>query len=415
MVWTYQPLGPSPSTDGPTTSAQSAAVSANAGASNWNSVPQNSAGPYVYAGPGTTYLTQQTGGPAVPGAAIGKIAAPTDKIRILSWAEYEAEAANSTDFFWDGMIPSGGSVFLVAEPLTGKSALCAVLASAAHPSAATTEVAGLEVEERRFLFAMLEHGSDLKDYVRRASKSFGVQCIDHRLIRELDLGDLETVKELDAKASALGADVLVIDCLRRATLLDENVSGDMADVGAALRLLARNGTRLVIVIHHLGKDGSVRGSTDLTAQADSVVSLRKRGADIEIQARHHGAAEKTILVRFDFSNDGLSLVCVNTPAGAATSAASKNDVLDAIFNAVNSGHKSATSIRKETRRLLKAARHAGVQHSVIDDGLRQLAASGRIVNASSSRNHEWIPAPTTPLPAPPPAAAGPSPSMGNGT
>jgi archaellum biogenesis ATPase FlaH len=335
---------------------------------------------------------------ALPSVALGPqsptstAAAESSGVRLMSWEEFDKETlGNANVYFWEGMIPSSGVVLVVGEAMTGKTALCVTLAAAAHEGATVTEVAGLEVEERRFLFVMLEHGPDLKEYVRRAAKSFGISTVGFCVACTLDLGDEDMVADLDNKADAANVDVIVIDCLRRATDLDENVSGDMADVGRALRRLTRSGRRLVIATHHLAKDGSVRGSTDLTAQADSVLTVRKRGSDLELQSRHHGAAERSLTLRLDFSGDGLTAVVVQGKAPTVGPSASMTDIVDAVHQAIANSHRTQNAVRKEARRILQAKR-IGVQNASIDGAISQLAGMGRIVdrNAGVKRTCDWV-------------------------
>ena len=339
------------------------------------------------------------------------------ELRVQTWAEFESEAATvNSSFLWEGIIPSTGIVLMAGESLAGKSILTVLLGTAAQQTATTTQVAGLEVEEAKFLFATLEHKrSTFRDYVLWASKTHGVTSSSLCVVEDLDIGDPEMLKAFDEQATAHGINVIVIDCLRRATTLDENVSSDTARIGAALQKLTNKGTRLVIVVHHVGKDGSVRGSTDLTAMADTVVTLRKRGEDVEIHARHHGAPEKRILVRFDFTDGGLSVIASDaSPTSAAGSAATPSVQLDAILLAVTRGARTTTVIRDEVRKILQGQGYGGISQQAVTDGLRDLEAASRVKNQGTTQRHDWVvigpppvPAADAPLPSSSSAASAP--------
>lgn len=90
---------------------------------------------------------------------------------------------------------------------------------------------------------------------------------------------------------------LILDPLIRLHGLDENQSGPMAELLGYLRALQRNTGTAIAVVHHSRKNTtasaapgqSLRGSSDLYAFVDSLVSLDRRRDQITLSAEHRSA------------------------------------------------------------------------------------------------------------------------------
>lgn len=147
----------------------------------------------------------------------------------------------------------------------------------------------------RGVCCFLEHaGSGL---VRLLSTTLDSKPDHHLFVRRLDLDDDRQVEALCRKADEIGAALVAIDALRRASAVDENSSNEVALIGRIAQRLTANGKRAVVLVHHDGKRGDPRGSTDLRALADSVVHLEPRGGKdggLNLKAFHHDAAETSM-------------------------------------------------------------------------------------------------------------------------
>jgi hypothetical protein len=89
--------------------------------------------------------------------------------------------------------------------------------------------------------------------------------------------------------------LLILDPLVRLHSLDENQAGPMAELLGHLRVLQRSSGTSIIIVHHSRKNGarsagqSLRGSSDLYAFVDSLVSLQQRNGHVTLSAEHRSA------------------------------------------------------------------------------------------------------------------------------
>jgi len=91
--------------------------------------------------------------------------------------------------------------------------------------------------------------------------------------------------------------LLILDPLIRLHALDENQSGPMAELLGYFRSLQRSTGTAIAIIHHSRKHAgssaapgqSLRGSSDLYAFVDSLVSLERRRDQVTLSAEHRSA------------------------------------------------------------------------------------------------------------------------------
>ena len=91
--------------------------------------------------------------------------------------------------------------------------------------------------------------------------------------------------------------LLILDPLIRLHGLDENQSGPMAELLGYFRFLQRSTGAAIAIIHHSRKNAassaapgqSLRGSSDLYAFVDSLVSLERRRDQVTLSAEHRSA------------------------------------------------------------------------------------------------------------------------------
>ncbi|MCI0626666.1 MAG: AAA family ATPase [Acidobacteria bacterium] len=124
-----------------------------------------------------------------------------------------------------------------------------------------------------------------------------LEQVDIRVIRADSLrldrpGDREKLAAtIDLHRPAL----LILDPLVRLHALDENQAGPMAELLSHIRALQRSSGTAIAIVHHSRKDRahsagqSMRGSSDLYAFVDSLVSLQRRHGRVVLSAEHRSA------------------------------------------------------------------------------------------------------------------------------
>jgi hypothetical protein len=138
----------------------------------------------------------------------------------------------------------------------------------------------------RLLALARNHGMDLDQIDIR------VICADSlRLDRPADREKLAATVELHRPA------LLVLDPLVRLHALDENQAAPMAELLGHIRALQRASATAIAIVHHSRKASahsagqSLRGSSDLYAFVDSLVSLQRRHGRVTLSAEHRSAPE----------------------------------------------------------------------------------------------------------------------------
>jgi hypothetical protein len=112
-----------------------------------------------------------------------------------------------------------------------------------------------------------------------------------RLDRSADREKLAATVDLHRPA------LLVLDPLVRLHGLDENQAAPMADLLGHIRALQRTSATAIAIVHHSRKNTahspgqSLRGSSDLYAFVDSLVSLQRRHGRVTLSAEHRSAPE----------------------------------------------------------------------------------------------------------------------------
>lgn len=123
--------------------------------------------------------------------------------------------------------------------------------------------------------------------------------IDIRIIRadSLRLDRAADREKLAATVELHRPVLLVLDPLVRLHALDENQAAAMAELLGHIRSLQRSFNTAVAIVHHCRKSParspgqSLRGSSDLYAFVDSLVSLQRRHGCVMFSAEHRSAPE----------------------------------------------------------------------------------------------------------------------------
>jgi hypothetical protein len=222
----------------------------------------------------------------------------------------------------------------------------------------------------RLLALARNHGMDLDRIDIR------VICADSlRLDRHADREKLATTVELHRPV------LLVLDPLVRLHTLDENQAAPMAELLGHIRALQRASATAIAIVHHSRKASahsagqSLRGSSDLYAFVDSLVSLQRRHGRVTLSAEHRSAPELAPIP--------LELVAATQPDAApylriATTAhdaaPQQNRLEERIVQFLKESHSTCTTdslrilmhVRKQ--RLLEALRNLIEQNVIRRDG-----------------------------------------------
>jgi len=226
----------------------------------------------------------------------------------------------------------------------------------------------------RLLALARNHGLDLDQIDIR------VICADSlRLDRPADREKLATTIEHHRPA------LLVLDPLVRLHALDENQAAPMAELLGHIRALQRASATAIAIVHHSRKASahsagqSLRGSSDLYAFVDSLVSLQRRHGRVTLSAEHRSAPQLAPIP--------LELVAADQPDAApylriATTAddeePQQNPLEERIVQFLNESPSPCTTdslrtlmqVRKQ--RLLEALRNLIEQRVIRRDGNRYI-------------------------------------------
>lgn len=193
------------------------------------------------------------------------------------------------------LIPRAGLVLIVGDPYAGKSSLCACIA--------TAMVAGYgfgrgRVDGNRTFWASGEHTmTSVTAKFERACAAAGLatSALDGSVVFPAERWSLdsEDVERARLAVEAAASDFVVLDSLRRFSDADENSSQQVAFALSQARRLTLGvdgaAKRSVVAIHHLGRNGLPRGSTDLKAVVDTVLFVERNATGWRLRAEHHDA------------------------------------------------------------------------------------------------------------------------------
>ncbi len=230
------------------------------------------------------------------------------KLRALTFAEFiAANQDRPREWIVDGLLPASGVVMLAGDALVGKTIIVELLAAAMTTA---TPFLGRATQPGSMLLLKLEHGdAGFADQLEAVARGAGVAELDLAILtptREqgVDLFSDESLGQVVDEVQRVDPAVIVVDCLRAAGNFDENSSQQVADLRRRLVPLTDSCSRLVILIHHTDKKSarSPRGSGDLVAQVDSMLTLTRSDGALAMHAKHHFGAPVDVRFRLDFSN-----------------------------------------------------------------------------------------------------------------
>lgn len=212
----------------------------------------------------------------------------------------------------EGVLDRGTTTMLYGAPATGKSFVALHWAWAI---ATAQPWLGREVRAGRALYVAAEGASGLGERVRALGIAWPGDAEDRLLFRTtaVDLSSAAEVADIAGTVAAREVDFVVLDTLARvAGDAEENSSTAMSGIVRAVDAIraARPGCTVVLV-HHEGKSGDLRGSSAILGALD--VALRLHGdvaKTLEFVKRKEGPVERVTDLVFH-AIDGTSSGVMN--------------------------------------------------------------------------------------------------------
>lgn len=221
------------------------------------------------------------------------LARPQNRSRLLTFEEFRARQEARADDLVPGVLGCDELAVLYGKPKDGKTYLALDLMLSV---AAGLPWAGRAVREGLVVYVPADDTNKLDERILAWAGSRGVPVPDQDHFRLLDdpvnLTEPREVERLIADIRSLPAPpvLVVLDTLNAVMgVEDENGRGMTAVVDATRRLRAATGAT-VLVLHHTGKDASLRGHSSLRGAAARVWKLKKDGLDLTLlsEDNRHG-------------------------------------------------------------------------------------------------------------------------------
>jgi hypothetical protein len=211
----------------------------------------------------------------------------------------------------------------------------------------------------------------------------------------LRLDDARDRDRLRATLEARRPRLLILDPLVRLHRIDENSAGEMSALLGELRALQRQHHLALVLVHHLRKNGAVRGqhgqslrgSGDLHAWGDSNLYLRRRERQLVLSIEHRAAPSPPPCTLELAEEPGLHLRVVG---GGPVEDPVALDTGERIVALLSAGVPMS-------REALRAALHA--RNATIGEALVRLRAADRLERCDGGFRLRL------PIPIPPPADA----------
>lgn len=288
----------------------------------------------------------------------------------------ESDTSGSTKFGWKPMslsellklevsqpqwlvkslFPSQGVAIIAGKPGIGKSWMSMDLAIAVARGEAW--LGKFETCQSTVGYIDLESSPQmLRDRFRMLLNARGVNGdlgVSFLVGPDLSFNSSDSLSKLDNWLTETKPGLIVIDCLVRSHVSDENSATDMAKVFGKIKGLVRKHECLFVIADHHRKPGEqeasadtmLRGSSEKLAFADCLVSLRSDGKNIVFEhskARQGKAVDSFVLCLEDHGEDKIWLRVVGDRA-----ALKKQETDDAILEFLKSVFAdSAEASRKE--------------------------------------------------------------------
>lgn len=278
--------------------------------------------------------------------AVGFICGPPKSLKTWTALEMAVSVASGTPCFGTFAVPRPGAVLLYA---------------------AEDPVGALRL---RIESLARSHNLDLEQIDIRV-----IQADSLRLDRARDREKLAATVDLHRPV------LLILDPLVRLHAVDENQAGPMAELLSHIRALQRSSAAAIAITHHARKNNahlagqSLRGSSDLYAFVDSLVSLKRRHGRVTLSAEHRSAPSLAPMT-LELLTETLSLRI------AAQSDTTPEDSLDdSIIKILSESHSASadsirTIVRVRKQRVLEALRRLSDKGTIRRNGKLYSLAEG---------------------------------------
>ena len=195
---------------------------------------------------------------------------------------------------------AGGVGILAGQPKSLKTYVALEMAVSVASGSPCLGAFPVSVQGPTLVYAAEDSPSDLRSRLESlaAQRDLCLKDLDLRVITAdfIRLDHPQDQARLHETVSLYRPALLVLDPLVRLHSQDENQSGPMTALLGYLRQLQRSTRAAVLVVHHVRKNGNaagngynLRGSSDLYAWVDSLVSLQRSRDRITISAEHRTA------------------------------------------------------------------------------------------------------------------------------
>jgi hypothetical protein len=221
-------------------------------------------------------------------AAHAQAARRRAQLRLVDMSDAMRRAAQPLDYPCCPLAACGFLTVAAGRPGEAKTWLMLHVAHAVHSGAVDwiAGIDGLRCRRGKALYVDCENGAIL---MARRFEAMGIGPDGFHVADALGLRLPDDVDELEALIELTGADLVVLDSLRRlAPGVKENDSDEMAPLVAELARVARERDVAIVLIHHRStKTGAatMRGSSSIEDQADLVFVLERVRGDRDRRRR----------------------------------------------------------------------------------------------------------------------------------
>ncbi|MDJ0334266.1 AAA family ATPase [Salinibacterium sp. G-O1] len=277
----------------------------------------------------------------------------------------------------EGIIPKASTIMLAGHPGAGKTHL-ALLESVAVASGGT--VLGRKAQQGKVLYIAGEGEAGLGARLRAVEDAWKMTLPEGALTfltTAPDFGNSAHVEELARFVTDNAIDLIVVDTLARVSPgLEENSATSMSVVIAAADTIrkARRGASIVLV-HHLGKGGDLRGSSALRGAMDQIHSLSGESPSIKFETIKSKDGVSGPIATLEIVKRGDSAI-IQGSGGGGTDAARLAPSVEVALGTFISAFSEGGSTRVQWRDLLI---EGGMNRKTSYDAMNALHKTGKVV------------------------------------
>lgn len=238
------------------------------------------------------------------------------------------------------ILPTVGINFLASEPKAGKTYLTLSMSCtiAVEPSGNRTQDAinadllnwcGRETRHGDVIYIAAEDIDDIAERVRGWAKYHHIQKIPHLHFfkRALQIRDEHErfMKALDRRYKDADIKLIVIDTLAMCTAgIEENSKKDFDAVIAAAEKLWRKYNCCVLIVHHAGKNGSMRGTSAMGGVCYTLMEIESIDEKLVLKCKYKRRGKNFEDIYFDWQTVELDY-CDEKGDPATTSVVTRSD------------------------------------------------------------------------------------------